>query len=153
MVRTISLATLVCLGLGLAASPSSADQAVSKPAPEQAGSGTTPGPQGAPNAEAAHIIDVKCASVSAAAVSSARKAPSAAEENDDDALVQLTRARAQVSGAVLGMPMDQVNKDIDEGAAKILRNLTKTEVPAELKQEQLDLGRVLIECAVLQTKK
>ncbi len=52
-----------------------------------------------------------------------------------------------MSGAVLGMPIDQVNKDIDEGAAKILRNLTKTEVPAELKQEQLDLGRVLIECA------
>ncbi|RYC29650.1 hypothetical protein D3273_22830 [Lichenibacterium minor] len=113
----------------------------------------TPAPQGAPNADTAHVIDVKCASVAAAAVLSARKASSTAEEGEDGQLVQLTRARAQVSGAALGISVDQVNKEVDEGSAKILRNLIKTDGPAELKEEQLDLGRVLIECAILQTKK
>ncbi|RYC28841.1 hypothetical protein D3273_27135 [Lichenibacterium minor] len=100
-----------------------------------------------------HVVDVKCASVAAAAVSSARKASSAKEEGQDSELVELTRARAQASGAVLGISVDQVNKEVDEGSAKILRNLTKTNGPSELKQEQLDLGRVLVECAILQTKK
>ena len=149
----IGLAALLCFGSCLAASPSSADQTVPQPNPAQTGAGAAPEPQGAQNADTAHVIDVKCASVAAAAVSSARKASSAAEEGQDNELVQLTRVRAQVSGAVLGMPVDQVNKDVDAGSAKILRNLTKTDSPAELKQEQLDLGRVLIECAILQTKK
>lgn len=150
MVRTISLAALLCLGMSLAAS---ADQTIPQPKPAQTGSSVTPAPQGAPNADVTHVIDVKCASVAAAAVSSAGKASSAKEGGQDSELVELTRARAQVSGAVLGISVDQVNNEVDEGSAKILRNLTKTDGPSELKQEQLDLGRVLVECAILQTKK
>lgn len=103
--------------------------------------------------EHAHELRVTCAGAAAAAVERTDLTHASSEKDRADAQTTMreTRDEALASGDRIGRSVAQVGEEIDRSRDGLLRRFSDVaNRPDALAKEQVDLGRVLINCALVE---